>query len=121
MKKRVLKYTLLVWILCVFIAVGIFFGVRQYFEIRTLKKTLTESVDAVKTAKERVIKRKRAEISQLKRDNRLKDINIAKAKQKIDSLENREVKIKIIYKDRIEKIKGFDSKDLENYWKDEFK
>ena len=71
--------------------------------------------------KDSIIKAKNKDILYLLEVNKKKQAIIDKAFNSIDSLENEKEKIKIVYKERKDKIKELNGVELENYWKDEIK
>ena len=87
----------------------------NYFE---LHKGL---IDKYKKEKDSLIEIKNKDIVFLLEQNKKKQAVIDEAIYSIDSLQKEKNKIKIVYKDRKDKIKELNSIELEKYWKDEIK
>jgi predicted AAA+ superfamily ATPase len=88
---------------------------NNYFELhKGLMNKYTKEKDSL-------IEVKSKDIKYLLELNKKKQIVIDKAVYLIDSLQKEKNKIKIVYKDRKDKIKELNSVELEKYWKDEIK
>lgn len=120
-EKKKFNYRLFAWVLTVFFTVLGFLFIQQYFKVRELEKYKNENIESIKDAKQKIIAEKKNEIDSLKSLNIDKDLLISDAKFRIDSLKRNAVQIRYVYRDRIEKINGFSGKELEDYWKNEFK
>ena len=87
----------------------------NYFE---LHKGL---IDKYKKEKDSLIEIKNKDIVFLLEQNKKKQAVIDEAIYSIDSLQKEKNKIKIVFKNRKDKIKELNSVELEKYWKDEIK
>ena len=88
---------------------------NNYFELhKGLMNKYTKEKDSL-------IEVKNKDIAFLFELNKKKQVIIDKAVYSIDSLQKEKNKIKIVYKDRKNKIKELNSIELEKYWKGEIK
>ena len=87
----------------------------NYFE---LHKGL---IDKYKKEKDSLIEIKNKDIALLLELNKKKQAVIDEAIYSIDSLQKEKNKIKIVFKNRKDKIKELNTGELEKYWKDEIK
>lgn len=87
----------------------------NYFE---LHKGL---IDKYKKEKDNLIEIKNKDIVFLLEQNKKKQAVIDEAIYSIDSLQKEKNKIKIVFKNRKDKIKELNTGELEKYWKDEIK
>ena len=87
----------------------------NYFE---LHKGL---IDKYKKEKDSLIEIKNKDIAFLLELNKKKQAVIDEAIYSIDSLQKEKNKIKIVFKNRKDKIKELNTGELEKYWKDEIK
>jgi hypothetical protein len=78
-------------------------------------------IDKYKKEKDSLIEIKNKDIVFLLEQNKKKQFVIDEAIYSIDSLQKEKNKIKIVFKDRKDKIKELNSVELEKYWKDEIK
>jgi hypothetical protein len=68
-----------------------------------------------------IIEVNQKQIEYLTKLNLKKDIEILKSKKTIDSLNMIKQEIKIIYRDKINKVKNLNANQLVNYWTNELK
>ena len=88
---------------------------ENYFE---LHKGL---IDKYKKEKDNLIEIKKKDIVFLLEQNKKKQAVIDEAIYSIDSMQKEKNKIKIVFKNRKDKIKELNTGELEKYWKDEIK
>lgn len=124
MKIELTDKILLRWVIVIFTFLTLFLvGVlmkqndkmNTYFELnKSLIKTYAREKDSI-------IEVKNKDILYLLELNKKKQAIIDKAFNSIDSLQKEKNRIKIVYKERKDKIKELNNDELENYWKDEIK
>ena len=116
LSKKKIGVNVLVWLTIIFIL----FSLNQCNRNRQLKKELSKTRTELKKDYEERIKQRELNIETLKIDNEIKRNQIEKMNNKIDSLDKIKNKIIVKYIDRIKEIKLMDSKEINNYWNEQF-
>lgn len=116
LSKKKIGVNVLVWVVIIFIL----FSLNQCNRNRQLKKELSKTRTELKKDYEARIKQRELNIETLKIDNEIKRNQIERMNNKIDSLDNVKNKIIVKYIDRIKEIKVMDSKEINNYWNEQF-
>ena len=78
-------------------------------------------IDKLNSRSKNEIELRELHIKKLTRTIEYKDALINKARLSIDSLEKVKGRVEIVYINRVQQINTFNSKQLENYWKDEIR
>jgi hypothetical protein len=124
MKIQITDKILLRWVIVIFTFLILFLLsvlIKQNTKISTNLSLRKNLIKTYTFEKDSIIKAKNKDILYLLEVNKKKQAIIDKAFNSIDSLENEKEKIKIVYKERKDKIKELNGVELENYWKDEIK
>jgi hypothetical protein len=124
MKIQITDKILLRWVIVIFTFLILFLLsvlIKQNTKISTNFSLRKNLIKTYTFEKDSIIKAKNKDILYLLEVNKKKQAIIDKAFNSIDSLENEKEKIKIVYKERKDKIKELNGVELENYWKDEIK
>ena len=115
------KEKFLIGILCVGLVILIGFLISSYSTQLRYKKFYKTQMQKLKDDNQKDIAEKEKHIKYLINQNNLRDIDIANANNKIDSLEKVKNKIQIKYILKYKEIQKFNSEQIKNYWKNEFK
>jgi hypothetical protein len=95
------------------------------FKINIEKKSnynpIKSEIENIKLQSEEIIKKKEKEINYLTFKNIQSDLKIKEKEKVIDSLNLVKKKTEMMFLYRIKQINDFNSKQLENYWKNELK
>jgi hypothetical protein len=111
----------LAWFAIIFLLVSLYFNASLFSKNKELQQYKDTSLEKLKAEKDSIIQVNLLQIDSLLKASSIKDLTITSANKRIDSLENVKGKVRVIYKEKIKEIEGFSGKQLENYWKDEFK
>jgi hypothetical protein len=84
------------------------------------KDASQDLIEKIKKEKQEIIKKSYNQIDSLKKLNELQEDKIAKANFKIDSLNHLKTKVEIVYQNKLKEINGYDSKQVEQYWQEQF-
>jgi septal ring factor EnvC (AmiA/AmiB activator) len=113
--KKVPIY-LLAWVVLFFLALSLNTCSSKWHYKRSLDKLRKEQLKEIKgqiKMREDVIKLYEGKIQY--HENKIKRLE-----KQIDSINTAKKKVEIIYRDRIIKVKEMDSKEIINYWNEEF-
>ena len=124
MKIELTDKILLRWVVVIFTFLTLFLvGVlmKQNDKMNTYFALNKNLIKTYAREKDSIIEVKTKDISYLLELNKKKQSIIDKAFNSIDSLQKEKNRIKIVYKERKDKIKELNNDELENYWKDEIK
>ena len=124
MKIELTDKILLRWVVVIFTFLTLFLvGVlmKQNDKMNTYFALNKNLIKTYAREKDSIIEVKTKDISYLLELNKKKQRIIDKAFNSIDSLQKEKNRIKIVYKERKDKIKELNNDELENYWKDEIK
>ena len=101
----------------VMLIIGLIIIILYIFPKEDVSKDLIEKL---KKEKQEIIDKSYNQIDSLKRLNELQEEKISKANFKIDSLKHIKTKVEIVYQNKLKEINGYDSKQIENYWQEQF-
>jgi hypothetical protein len=108
-----------------FSVVVIVFLLIKIFVLSTEKssyESITKNqIKALQERSNKIIKDKEQQIEYLIKRNALTDIEIKRKQKSIDSLEAIKKQVQVIYIDNVKAIRGFNAKQLENYFRNEIK
>jgi len=101
----------------VVLIIGLIIIILFIFPKEDVSKDLIEKL---KKEKQEIIDKSYNQIDSLKRLNEIQEEKISKANFKIDSLKHIKTKVEIVYQNKLKEINGYDSKQIENYWQEQF-
>jgi hypothetical protein len=101
----------------IFIIIGLILIIFSIYPKEDISKDLIEKF---KKEKQEIINRSYNQIDSLKRLNELQEETIDKANFKIDSLKHIKTKVEIVYQNKLKQINEYNSKQIENYWQEQF-
>jgi hypothetical protein len=108
-----------------FSIVVIIFLVFKLMQISSEKnsayRVLKNQIETSKKESEAIVNQKEKEIAYLKRLNEKIDLEIRRKQKTIDSLNILKKQVQVIYFNNVREIKGFNAKQLENYWRNEIR
>jgi hypothetical protein len=116
LSSRKISVAVLIWVVLIFLMLG----VNQWNRNVQLKREIYKIRKELKTDYEERIKNRVLIIHRLQKDNQLKQIQIDRMNDRIDSLDKVKSKIKIKYVNRIQEIKYMDSEQIKKYWDGQF-
>ena len=119
-----IKEYLLKWLQLFSVIVIIFLIIRIARENTEKNAILTITKNQIKNIEERsnkIVRDKEQQIDYLIKRNALTDLEIKKKQKSIDSLSKLKNQVQIIYIDNVKEIKGYNAKQLENYFRNEIK
>lgn len=112
------------WLQLFSVIVIIFLIIRIARENTEKNAILTITKNQIKNIEERsnkIVRDKEQQIDYLIKRNALTDLEIKKKQKSIDSLSKLKNQVQIIYIDNVKEIKGYNAKQLENYFRNEIK
>jgi len=115
LNKKVPLY-LVAWLVILFLAISLNIFTSKVNYKRFLDKYRKEKLKEIKEQikmRENVIEMYEGKIKH--HENKIKRLE-----KQIDSIHTAKKKVEIIYRDRIVKVKEMDSKEITNYWNEEF-
>jgi len=116
LSSRKISVAVLIWVVLVFLMLA----VNQWNRNVQLKREVSKIRKEMKTDYEERIKKRELIIQGLQKDNQLKQVQIDRMNDRIDSLDKVKSKIKIKYVNRIQEIKFMDSEQIKKYWDGQF-
>jgi hypothetical protein len=116
LSSRKISLAVLIWVVLVFLMLA----VNQWNRNVQLKREVSKIRKEMKTDYEERIKKRELIIQGLQKDNQLKQVQIDRMNDRIDSLDKVKSKIKIKYVNRIQEIKFMDSEQIKKYWDGQF-
>jgi len=116
LSSRKISVAVLIWVVLVFLMLA----VNQWNRNVQLKREVSKIRKEIKIDYEERIKKRELIIQGLQKDNQLKQVQIDRMNDRIDSLDKVKSKIKIKYVNRIQEIKFMDSEQIKKYWDGQF-
>jgi len=116
LSSRKISVAVLIWVVLIFLMLA----VNQWNRNVQLKREVSKIRKEMKTDYEERIKKRELIIQGLQKDNQLKQVQIDRMNDRIDSLDKVKSKIKIKYVNRIQEIKFMDSEQIKKYWDGQF-
>lgn len=116
-----LNIKLISWFSIIFLLVSLYFNWSLNRKNKELRNFKDDTLEKLKADKDSIIQARELRIDSLLIDNKIKDGIIADAQTAYDSLQTVKDSIRVVFKYKYNEMDGFTSKDIENYWKDEFK
>jgi hypothetical protein len=110
------KWIQILLIFCV--VVSVFLNIRQ---CSSSNKKSQYYIDKLNDRSKKEIEKRELHITKLLKIIEYKNKLVKKAEFSIDSLEKVKSKVEYVYINKVQQINNFNSKQLENYWKDEIK
>jgi hypothetical protein len=111
----------ILFLLAVTVALSVIFLLQSYSSARRYKKLYETEANKDKKEIQEDIKRRNKIIDSLLNENAKQEIIIKKANFSLDSLEKVKNKVQIKYKTKYKEIELYNTEDIKNYWKNEFK
>jgi len=112
-------------LLQLFFVISIVFLLFKIFVLRNEKsiheRIIKKEIKAIQERSNNIIKDKEKQIDYLIKKNNLISLDIKRKEKSIDSLKVIKKQIQFIYIDNIRSIKGFNARQLENYFRNEIK
>lgn len=108
-------------LLIVTIILSSIFMLQSYSTNRRLKKLYESEIEKTKKKYLEEIRQKEENIKNLLNDNKNQDKIIEKANKSIDSLQKVKNRVEIKYKWKYKEIELYNTEQIKNYWKNEFK
>lgn len=108
-------------IILVFLALSIYFNASQYSSNKKLKFFKKNELERLKEEQDSIILVSQEFVDSVRIDNQEKDIKIRRQNLIIDSLRNKKDSVRVVYETIYKEIESFNSKQLEDYWKNVFK
>ena len=108
-------------LLIVTIILSSIFMLQSYSSNRRLKKLYESEIEKTKKKYLEEIRQKEENIKNLLNDNKNQDKIIEKANKSIDSLQKVKNRVEIKYKWKYKEIELYNTEQIKNYWKNEFK
>lgn len=95
--------------------------IRIFSEMKNNDRLLEYYIDRQKRESDSIIALKQKRIQKLLKDVRSLNLKIQAAQTKIDSLNKEKQRIQYVFINKLKEIDKYDAKQLEEYWKNEFK
>jgi cell division protein FtsL len=108
-------------LLIVTIILSSIFMLQSYSTNRRLKKLYESEIEKTKKKYLEEIRQKEENIKNLLNDNKKQDRMIEQANKSIDSLQKVKSRVEIKYKWKYKEIELYNTEQIKNYWKNEFK
>ena len=108
-------------LLIVTIILSSIFMLQSYSTNRRLKKLYESEIEKTKKKYLEEIRQKEENIKNLLKDNKKQDRMIEQANKSIDSLQKVKSRVEIKYKWKYKEIELYNTEQIKNYWKNEFK
>lgn len=111
----------ILFLLAVTVTLSVIFLLQSYSSARRYKKLYETEANKDKKQIKEDIERRNKIIDSLLNENAKQEIIIKKANFSLDSLEKVKNKVQIKYKTKYKEIELYNTEDIKNYWKNEFK
>jgi hypothetical protein len=111
----------ILFLLAVTVTLSVIFLLQSYSSARRYKKLYETEANKDKKQIKQDIERRNKIIDSLLNENAKQEIIIKKANFSLDSLEKVKNKVQIKYKTKYKEIELYNTEDIKNYWKNEFK
>lgn len=111
----------ILFLLAVTVTLSVIFLLQSYSSARRYRKLYETEANKDKKQIKEDIERRNKIIDSLLNENSKQEIIIKKANFSLDSLEKVKNKVQIKYKTKYKEIELYNTEDIKNYWKNEFK
>lgn len=116
MKQKAFVYALIVCLIFSWVITWV-----NIYKTRNQGKQNDATIEYFKKEKASIIQAKKFNIDKLLKQNQLLESHISKSKQTIDSLNKVKQDVRIVYIEKINKIKNLNANQIVNYWTNELK